>query len=127
MRNEPKLTYKPRVKRDLRRCLQFLRRKTSGRVSRRLRELVDGVRRVRASPLLYPVRQISHESGAELRRYNVAQFAIIYAYFGPTPSLPYGEVSIRAIVHASEGDVWLEVRERGHCEMRCSLSTRASI
>ncbi len=58
---------------------------------------------------------------------NVAQFVVVYAYFGPTPSLPHGEVSIRAIVHASEGDTWLEVRERGRSQIRNSLSTRLPI
>jgi hypothetical protein len=98
MRNEPKLSYLPRVRRDMRRCLQFLRRKASGRAAKRMAEVMEGVRRVRANPLLFPVRKIHPETGAELRRHNVAQFVILYAYFGPTPSLPYGEVSIRAIV-----------------------------
>ena len=127
MKNEPELSYSPRVRADLRRCRQFLRRQASGRVSKRIRELMKGVRRVRASPLLYPIRAIHPDTGAELRRHNVAQFALMYAYFKPTPALPYGEVSIRAIAHASEADVWLEVRERGHSETRRSLFTRMSI
>ena len=57
MRNEPKLGYVPRVSRDIRRCLLFLRWKESGRATKRIAEVMDGVRRVRANPRLYPVRE----------------------------------------------------------------------
>jgi plasmid stabilization system protein ParE len=127
MKNEPELSYMPRVRQDLRRCRRFLRRKTPDRALRRTAEVFKGVRQVRANPLLYPVRTVHPETGAGLRRHNVAQFVIIYAYFNPSPSTPSGEVSIRAIVHASEADVWFGVRESGPCGVLRPLSTRAFI
>jgi hypothetical protein len=127
MKNEPKLSRMPRVRQDMRRCRQFLRRKESGRATKRIAELMEGIRRLRVNPRLYPVRKVDAETGIEYRRHNVAQFVVIYSYFGPSPSRPHGEVSIRAITHASEGDIWFEVRERGCRAMQRSLSTRPSV
>jgi hypothetical protein len=50
--------------------------------------------------------------GLEYRRYNAAQFAIIYAYLAPSAQYPNGMISIRAIRHGSERNVFWGVRDR---------------
>lgn len=63
------------------------------------------------NPKLYPAEHVHPVSGIEFRRKNVGNFSIIYAFFEPTPALPKGEVSIRAVRHGAEEDLLFGVEE----------------
>jgi plasmid stabilization system protein ParE len=58
MRSLPRLEYTDDAYRDFKRCRQFLRRQSPGNVSRRMRELMNAVRGVRANPEISPVRKV---------------------------------------------------------------------
>jgi plasmid stabilization system protein ParE len=122
MMKKAKLRWTRRVNRDITRCRQFLRRTTAGRPIDRIHEVLRSVRWLRENPCINPVRRINARNGLPFRRHNVGQFVIVYVYFSPTPQLPDGMISIRAIRHAREEDVFwgvkdseaTSVRPRGH-------------
>jgi plasmid stabilization system protein ParE len=129
MHSQPKLRYTDVARRELQRCRQFLRRRSPNTVTRRMRELMNGVRALRDFPKLNRVRQVDPATGLEFRRYNVGQFVIAYVYFEPDESEPRGVVSLRGIRHASMHDALWEVREctAGDADQpRAFLSTRWS-
>jgi len=113
MKKTAKLWWMPRVNRDIKRCRQFLRRKTAGRAIDRIHEVMRSVRWLRENPCINPVRKIDPRSGLQFRRHNVDQFVLVYVYFSPTEKSPGGIVSIRAIRHAREEDVFWGVRDSG--------------
>ena len=129
MKPLPTLDYTKDAHRDFKRCRQFLRRQSPRSASRRRREMMNAVRRVRANPEINPVRKVDPVTGLHLRRHNVAQFVIVYVYFKPDASEPNGVVSIRAVRHAGEEDVLWEIRECGTADAtnpaRSFLSTRS--
>ena len=108
-----KVEYTADARHDMKRCRQFLRRRSPGNVTRRIRGVMSAIRTVSATPKINPVRKVAPETGLHLRRHNIAQFAIVYAYFEPGASEPRGLLSIRAIRHAGEDDVFWGVREAG--------------
>src|SRR5687768_12447206 len=80
----------PRVWGDIASCVEFVARHPWGAPLLREREIHDAFCRIRLAPLSRPISGIVDESGVELRRYQVRQFEIVYAYFGPTAELPRG-------------------------------------
>jgi hypothetical protein len=51
-------------------------------------------------------------TGRALRRFDAAQFTIIYHYESPTPDDPAGTVWVRALRHSRVGNVFRGVREQ---------------
>jgi plasmid stabilization system protein ParE len=128
MHSRPKVEYTDVARREFRRCRQFLRRRSPNTVTRRIRELMNGVRTVRDFPKLNRVRHVDPTTGFQFRRYNVGQFVIAYVYFEPDESEPRGVVSLRGIRHATVHDALWEIRERAlgeASEPRPFLSTRS--
>jgi plasmid stabilization system protein ParE len=111
MNRLPAVEYTKEARRDLDRCRQFLRRHSPANAWQRTREIVGAIRRIRENPEMNPVRRMDPDTGLHLRRCNVAQFVIVYVYFGPEPSKPRGLISLRAFRHAGEEDVFWEVRD----------------
>jgi plasmid stabilization system protein ParE len=111
MTKKAELQWMPRVLGDIERCRRFLRRQPSRRPLDRIREVANGIRAVQENPELNRVRIRHPTTLLEMRRHNVDQFVIIYAYFRPCESLPRGMVSIRAIRHAREEDVFWGVND----------------
>lgn len=107
----PKPHVTERVASDIEQCLQFVASHPWGRPSDRAAEIDEAIDRISDMPQLYPIKAERPSIGLRLRRANVAQFAIIYAYFVPTEEWPNGRVSIRAVRHASVQDVFLSVRD----------------
>lgn len=107
----PRLQLTPRATSDIDRCRQYLRRRQSSRLVNYIHDVISGMRVLRERPGINPVRSRHPVSGLELRRHNVDQFVIIYAYLKPTDSDPRGLVSIRAIRHAREEDVFWGVND----------------
>jgi hypothetical protein len=68
-------------------------------------------RKLTRAPKLHPVEATHPVSGLEFRRKNVGQFAIVYAYIEPTEAAPGGVVSVRAVHHGAEQDVFFRVEE----------------
>jgi hypothetical protein len=107
----PYLHLMPRVRRDFRRCLDFVARQPWGKPSDRESDIYLGIERARLGPELNRVGSRRRSSGIELRRCNAAQFVIVYAYLPPSTSFPHGIVSIRAIRHSRVRDVFSGVKE----------------
>lgn len=103
-------SFENRARRDLDQCRKFLRRKANSRPLERVREIMKAVRLLRENPKLHPVAAISRV-GLPLRRRKAGQFVVVYSFFEPTPSAPNGLVSIRAIRHGREEDVFHGVEE----------------
>ena len=101
----------PRVSRDIRRCARFLEDTASGTPTDFERDLATAYERICELPELRPIESRRRRTGLELRRYNMRQFAIVYAYFRPTQTLPQGVVSIRAVKHWRVRNIFLGVRE----------------
>jgi hypothetical protein len=101
----------PRVRRDIDRCVEFVRRQPWGNPEARLLDIIGGVERALLRPESNRVEAWRPETGLELRQCKAAQFAIVYAYLRPTDRFPRGVVSIRAVRHSREADVFAGVRE----------------
>lgn len=108
---KPTVAYTDQADRDIARCRLFLERKRAPSPRRRIREIDTAARRIADSPKLYPIEEVHPVSGLEFRRKNVGQFVVLYAFLEPTPSMPYGCVSIRRVRHAAEEDVLFRVEE----------------
>lgn len=111
MKKPPYLHLMPRVDRDIERCVRFVARHPLGNPRDRERDIYGGIETVWRDPTLCAVRARRPAAGVELRRYNAAQFAIIYAYQPPSESYPHGKVSIRAVRHSRTKNVFLGVKE----------------
>ena len=113
MKKTTDLQWMPRVYGDIKRCRQFLRRKAAGRAIDRIHEVICSVRGLRENPCMNPVRKTDPRNGLQFRRHNVDQFVVIYVYFRPSAEAPNGLISIRAIRHAREEDVFWGVKVSG--------------
>jgi hypothetical protein len=107
----PYLHAMPRVKRDIKRCLDFVARQPWGRTNERLLDIDRGIEKALLRPEANRVEAWRPLTGLELRRCNTAQFAIVYAYLQPTEQFPRGVVSIRAVRHSRERNVFAGVKE----------------
>lgn len=70
-----------------------------------------GIEKICRDPRSARVQARRPRTGVELRRYDAAQFAIIYALIEPNDLLSKSVVSIRAIRHRRVRDVFQGVRE----------------
>ena len=111
MKMLPYLHLMPRVKRDIKRCLRFIEQQPWGKPRERQIDIQRGIAQALRRPESNRVGAWRPLAGLELRRCNTAQFAIIYAYLSPTEQFPRGVVSIRAVRHSREKDVFAGVRE----------------
>ena len=109
MRNA-RVVFTDRARRDIERCRHFLRRQPGSRLMERTRDVTNAVRFIKAHPKLHPVERLSL-IGLELRRRKAGKFVLVYSYFEPSPSEPDGLVSVRAVRHEREEDVYFGVRE----------------
>jgi len=111
MRRLAHLRMMVRVSRDIRRCARFLEETSGGKPTDFERDIATACERICELPESRPIEARRRHTGLELRRYNMRQFAIVYAYFRPTQTLPQGIVSIRAVKHWRVRNVFLGVRE----------------
>jgi plasmid stabilization system protein ParE len=86
---------------------------TGSRPRHRITRIRREARLIAENPKLYPVEWVHPISGIEFRCKNVDQFVIIYAYFEPTSSMPNGLVSVRAIRHGRQRNIFWCVEESG--------------
>jgi hypothetical protein len=77
----------------------------------RAREILQGIDDVINGPTLNEAGPYRKNLNTNLRRHNVAQFAIIYAYSDPSQKHPNGFIAFRAIRHSRVKDVFRGVRE----------------
>lgn len=112
MKKWPQLRVMPRVPEDFERCMRFVSSYAYGRPLDRARDIFTGIRKIQRHPEANQVQCHRRSTGLKLRRKNAAQFVIIYVYLPPSALFPDGAVSVRAIRHASERNVFCGVRER---------------
>jgi plasmid stabilization system protein ParE len=113
MKSRPRLDYTAEARRELKQCRLFLRRYSPATVSRRIGDLMDGVRAILEFPEISRVRVTGPDTGQPVRRRNVGQFVIAYVYISPNESEPNGVVILRGFRHASMQDALWAVREQG--------------
>lgn len=109
--SEPMLHCMPRVQKDIDRCLDFIATQPWGKPDDRESDIYRGIAVACAQPKMNKAEVLRRDTGIWLRRIRMAQFVIIYAYLEPRdPSIP-GVVSIRAVRHFREKDVFAGVKE----------------
>ena len=101
----------PRVVEDIDRCIGFVAQQPWGKPDDRCQDILKGIEAICEGPELNEVSARRRATGLKLRRHNVAQFAIIYAYVPPSTKFPKGVISIRAVRHAQARDVFRGVKE----------------
>jgi hypothetical protein len=111
MRSLPNVYWMPRVDKDIKRCLDFVARQPWGKPADRERDIHRGVDEIRHVPKRNAVEAYRPDSDVHLRRHNVAQFVIVYAYFDSEPEFPRGAISIRAVRHRRVRNVFHGVKE----------------
>ena len=107
----PRLHAMRRVARDMDKLLAFIARQPWGDPASRKKDIYRGIDQIVAHPRRNRVWIRRNATGIDLRRHNIAQFAIIYAYVPPNADRPRGIVSIRAIRHRRVDNVFTGVRE----------------
>jgi hypothetical protein len=107
----PYLHLMPRVRRDIKRCLDFVGRQPWGKPGDRELDIYRGIEKVRANPEANHRELRRPDTGIWLRRCYAAQFVIVYTYLPPTDPLQPGVVSIRAVRHSRVEDVFSGVKE----------------
>jgi len=107
----PDLTAMARVSSDVKRCIDFVRRQPWGKPADREHDIDVAIEKIREFPRRCRVTVRRRWRGVELRRFGAAQFVIVYAYFRPSARFPEGLVSIRAVRHRRERNVFAGVRE----------------
>ena len=103
MATENELHYMERVREDVERCRRFVGRDPTSQAAESVRHVTNGIHEVWENPELQAVAKHHPDTGVEFRCHYVSQFAIVYAYFPPTPSTARGLVSIRAVRYEHEG------------------------
>jgi hypothetical protein len=111
MESLPHLDLTPRVGRDITRCLHFISQQPWGKPRDRELDIDRGIAKAWSNPMSAPVRYRVRSTGLELRRIQIAQFVIVYAYLSPNEAFPRGTVSIRAVRHRRVRSVFSGVRE----------------
>jgi hypothetical protein len=107
----PLLHSMPRVKGDIKRCLDFVGRQPWGKPSDRELDISQSIEEVLANPEVNRPELRRPDTGIWLRRCNAAQFVVVYTYLPSSdPDLP-GVVSIRAVRHRRVEDVFAGVKE----------------
>jgi len=107
----PSLRETPRVARDIEEILAFIARQPWGDLVDRKEDIQRGIDQILTQPRRNKICIRRRATGLELRRHNIAQFSIIYAYVAPNAEYPHGLVSIRAIRHRRVNNVFTGVRE----------------
>lgn len=103
----------PRAKEDLGALIDLIGRQPWGQPTARLQDIQACIQEILARPTVSKVYVRRRDTGIELRRRGIRQFAIVYAYFPPDAVSPHGLVSIRAIRHRRIRNVFTGVRESG--------------
>lgn len=111
MQSLPGFRMMRRVLEDIERCVDFVRRQPWGRPADRERDIYLALQRIREAPERRPVEARRQGGGIELRRCRAGSFVVVYAYFRPDARFPRGVVSIRAIRHRRERNVFAGVRQ----------------
>jgi plasmid stabilization system protein ParE len=113
----------PRARRDIESCVNFVGRFPRGKPEKRRSEIHAAFRGLCEFPERHPVERRRRRSGLELRRHQVSQFTIVYAYLRPIEQRPWGIVSIRAVQHRRVRDVFFGVRENSTAPAPTALCT----
>jgi hypothetical protein len=108
----PTLHWMPRAKLDIKKELNFIRRQPWGKPEDRELDIWRGVQNVLAHPEGARRERYLPRKKLWLRRGKAAQFVIVYALLPPKDPKSPGVVSIRAVRHRREADVFKGVKER---------------
>ena len=100
----PYLHSMPRVKRNIKRCLDFVGRQPWGKPYDRELDIYRGIEKVRENPEANHPELRRSDTGIWLRRCKAAQFVIVYTYLPSNDPLLPGVVSIRAVRHSRAED-----------------------
>lgn len=92
MKQLPYLEVPPQVDSQIDDCVAFIARQPWGRPRDRLRDILRAIQEILNSPLGSPVKIRRPATGNELRRYNAAQFVIVYVYTKPDEIWPSHQV-----------------------------------
>jgi plasmid stabilization system protein ParE len=106
-----RLRLTPRARRNIEECIAFIARFPRGKPEERRREIYAAFRQLCEFPERHAIEVRRRRSAIALRRHQVDQFTIIYAYLRATDDQPSGIVSIRAVRHRRIADAFLGVRE----------------
>ncbi len=106
------LHLKPRALRDIDDLVRFVARFPRGKPEQARGRILGACVRLQDFPRANRVGVRRRRSRLELRRYGAHQFAIVYAYFPPISSRPWGIVSVRAVRHWRTENVFFGVREK---------------
>jgi hypothetical protein len=107
----PMLHWMPRVKGDIKRCLDFVGRQPWGKPDDREFDIYRGMEMACAYPKANHPELRRRNTGIWLRRCNAAQFVVVYAYLpSRDPDLP-SVVSIRAVLHSPVGDFPVDIED----------------
>lgn len=106
-----RLKIAPRFWRDLENLLTFVAAQAWGNPVARLQDVLQGLRTIAANPEHRPVVLERPGTAGALRRFDAAQFVIVYYYEPPTTEDPTGVVWVRALRHSRGIDVFRGVRE----------------
>ena len=111
MKLPPYVHWMPRVRRDIKRCLDFVGRQPWGKPYDRELDIYRGIEKVRENPEANHPELRRSDTGIWLRRCKAAQFVIVYTYLPSIDPLQPGVVSIRAVRHSRVEDVFSGVKE----------------
>lgn len=101
----------PRALRNIEERVAFVARFPGGKPEERRRAIHAAFQQICEFPERHPIEVRRRRSGLELRRHDVEQFAIIYAYLPPVEKRPCAIVTVRAVQHRRTKDVFFGVRE----------------
>src|SRR5438477_13085990 len=101
-----------RAKLDIKKELNFIRRQAWGKPENRELDIWRGVQKVLAYPEVARQERYLPRTKLWLRRRSAAQFVIVYAILPSEDPRSPGVVSIRAVRHRREADVFNGDKER---------------
>lgn len=96
----PYLHTMPRVRKNIRQCLEFVAQQPRGRPHDRALDICFGIEKALMRPESNRISVWRPSAGIGLRRCSAAHFVIVYAYLPATIRFPRGVVSIRAVRHS---------------------------
>ena len=107
----PLVDIQPDACRDIDLLIEFFARQPWGKPVDRYRDILRCIEEIAERATLRRVMRVVPENDVELRRRDVRQIVVMYAYYRPNDDYPHGLVSIRGVKHRRKKDVFDGVRE----------------
>jgi plasmid stabilization system protein ParE len=111
----------PRALRDIDARVDFVARFPGGKPEERRHDIHAAFQEICEFPERHPIEVRRRRSGLKLRRHQVKQFTIVYAYLPPEHKRPWSIVTVRAVQHRRIKDVFFGVRENTLAEEEPTL------